>query len=174
MYLGSALKLAIPLAILDRVDFARVHGFAGADAAEAEKACDDMRAIAKLKVSQFSAAQRETARLALCWAEQYLYGYVDAQAQADKTEADLSRKQMKQIRKVRLDHFGATENEARIARCVTVPIGGIEADEALLRMLRNVVVCSRCNTRTNARVDGDVCNTCKVGTFQQPESRGSV
>lgn len=166
MYLGTALKMAIPFAILDREDMARVHGYEGPAAKEASQACADLRALAGIKTANFSAAQKETARLALCWAEQYLYGYVDAQAHVNNSEAKKSHKQMNQIRKVRVDHFGLTANEASSARCTAVPIGSDKAHAALLRMLRDVVVCPSCDTRTNSRVEGEVCSTCKKGVFR--------
>nr|WP_158387883.1 hypothetical protein [Comamonas testosteroni] len=168
MYLGSALKLAIPFAILDREDYARVYEFRGPQAREAEVACNDMRAIAGIKPSRLSAEQRETARLALCWAEQYLFGYLDALAGSNKAEARMSTNQLNLIRKARLEHFGATENEVAIARCIAVPIGGVGDIDSLMKMLSNVVVCPSCNTRTNGRSAGDACNTCTNGIFQKP------
>ncbi|MEG2048405.1 MULTISPECIES: hypothetical protein [Comamonas] len=79
MYLGTALKLAIPFAILDREAMADAHT-SGPDADAAHKACVDMRAIRGVKPSTFTAEQRETARMSLLWGEQYLAGFMDATA----------------------------------------------------------------------------------------------
>lgn len=119
------------------------------------------------QATHFTVKQKETARLALCWAEQYLYGYLDALGSNGKTERAVTTRQMNQIRKVRLEHFGQTSKEASIARCVTVPLGGAENFDSLLKFLHKVVVvCSNCKTMTNGRVAGDPCNTCKIGVFQ--------
>lgn len=166
MYLGSALKIAIPFAHLDRLDLARSYGYEGPVAEEAERACAELKALEGVKVSAFTAAQRETARLALCWAEQYLYGYIDALTESD-AEAKSMKKLMAQLRKVRLEHFGYTENETAIARSVALPIGGAEADKNLCKLLRSVsVVCPSCKTSTNMYSPGDSCSSCNEGIFQ--------
>ena len=132
MYLGPALKIAIPFAILDREDLARANDETGPAAQDAEKACDAIRKLNGVKVHTFSEAQRETARLVLCWAEQYLYGYIDALGKgSEKEEIRLSKKQMSQIRAVRLEHFGYTEREVCDIRSTEIPIGGKENHEAL-------------------------------------------
>lgn len=111
MYLATALKIAIPYAILDREDMARVYGYEGPEAAEADKACSDLKALQGIPPAKFTAEQRECARLALVWGEQYLVGYIDALGDSDKAELELSRKQRRQIRKVRFHHYGKTQGE---------------------------------------------------------------
>ena len=90
---------------------ARVYGYEGPEAAEAEKACADLTALQGIPPAKFTAEQRESARLALVWGEQYLVGYIDALGESDKAELELSRKQRRQIRKVRFDHYGKTQGE---------------------------------------------------------------
>ncbi|WP_155293141.1 hypothetical protein [Comamonas testosteroni] len=168
MYLGPALKIAIPFAILDREDMARVYGDTGPAAEEANKACADLRRLKGIKASKYTASQKETARLALCWAEQYLFGYIDAlNAKVDKDEVRAMTKQMEHVRAVRLHHFGFTANEASSMRATAVPIGGDEHQEALLKLLgSSVLKCTACPTQTNMRKVGDTCTTCNIGTFQ--------
>lgn len=112
MYLGAALKLAVPWAVLDREDMARAYGYEGPEAAEAKKSCVDLKAMQGLKPGKFNAEQREIARLALLWAEQYLFGYMNAIKDFDKTEFAVSRKHWRRIRQVRMEHFGKTKGEA--------------------------------------------------------------
>lgn len=173
MYLGPALKIAIPFAILDREDMARVYGDTGPAAEEAKKACADLRSLAGIKATKFTASQKETARLALCWADQYLFGYIDAlNAKVDKDEVRAMTKQMEHIRAVRLHHFGFTANEASARRAIAVPIGGDEHQEALVKLLGNTVLeCTSCPTKTNMRKIGDPCPTCNIGTFQAAQSQ---
>lgn len=168
MYLGPALKIAIPFAILDREDMARVHGDEGPTADEANKACADLRIIAGLNAPAFTPSQRETARLALCWAEQYLYEYIDAlNPEADGAEVRAMTKQMTQIRAVRLHHFGLTDIESSARRAIAVPVGGAEHHEALVKLLgSSVLKCTACPTKTNMRKVGDLCTACNIGTFQ--------
>lgn len=165
MYLGTALNLAIPYALLDREDLIRVYDGEGPVASEAEKHCADLKVLASVKTSKFTPAQRETARLALCWAEQYFIGYADAQDESDKAEAKWSLKCREQIRKVRLKHFGFTETEVSKQRCITVPVGSVANNNALLNMHKHVV-CTNCNTSTNGYSAGDICKSCKTGIFQ--------
>jgi hypothetical protein len=168
MYLAPALKIAIPFAILDREDLSRVHDDEGPEAEEAEKACEDMRKLRGIKVQAFNDAQRMTAGLALCWAEQYLYGYIDALGKgSDKEEIRVAKKQMAQIRAVRLEHFGYTEREKSDMASVAIPIGGKVRHDALVKLLGNTVVaCNSCPTKTNMRAVGDKCPNCSTGTFQ--------
>lgn len=168
MYLGTALKLAIPFAILDREDLSRVYDHEGSAAEEADKACEDLRALLGVKTQAFTAAQRQTARLALWWAEQYLYGYLDALDKSSYAdEIRVSKKQMLQIRKVRLQHFGHTDIEVFAQRATPVPIGGDDHHLGLIKLLGNtVVVCPTCKTTTNMRSAGEKCNNCQTGTFQ--------
>lgn len=167
MYLGAALKRALPYAILDREDFVRTRTEDGAELEEARKACDDLKALAGVKVHKFTETQRETARLALCWAEQYLEGYIDALGSSDKQELEVSSKELRQIRAVRLEHFGLTANEAEIKTCTLVEFDGGRRFGDLMEMLRPVmVVCGSCSTKTNGRSAGDSCSWCKVGVFQ--------
>lgn len=168
MYLGTALKIAIPFAILDREDLARANDYEGSAAEEAEKACADLRALVGVKPKAFTDAQKETARLALCWADQYLYGYLDALGKgSDADEIRVCTKQRLQIRKVRLQHFGYTENEEFAKQADEVEIGGDARHLALIKLLGDtVVVCPTCKTRTNMRSVGEKCNNCHTGTFQ--------
>ena len=168
MYLGTALKIAIPFAILDREDFARVYDNEGSAAEEAEKSCADLRGLVGVKTQTFTAAQNESARLALCWAEQYLYGYLDALDKgSDVDEIRQSNKQMLQIRKVRLEHFGYTDQEKFSKQATEVEIGGDARHLALIKLLGSTVVeCPKCKTRTNMRSVGEKCNNCHTGTFQ--------
>lgn len=120
MYLGPALRLAIPLAIKDRIDMVQAFGGVGPDAQAARSACRDLRAVVGVSPARFTPSQRETARLALLWGEQYLEGYIDAIGASNPSELKLARKQRQQIRKVRLEHFGKTAMEAMSERAVKV------------------------------------------------------
>lgn len=111
MYLGAALRLAIPFAILDRQDMHKAYGGLGPHAALAKKSCSELRALRGLRPSTFSANQRETARMALLWGEQYLQGYMDAVRGFDRAEFNQAQKQYRQIRAARLKHFGKTLGE---------------------------------------------------------------
>lgn len=166
MYLGTALKLAIPFAILDREAMADAHT-SGPDADAAHKACVDMRAIRGVKPSTFTAEQRETARMSLLWGEQYLAGFMDATGESDKAEFDLAKKQRQQIRRVRFEHFGNTVGEAAMKGCSDMPVGGRHNDK-FFSMLSHVV-CPVCKTRTNGASAGDLCRACKTGIFEQAQ-----
>lgn len=136
-------------------------------AQEAEAAREALRCLTGIKASAFDVKQRETARLALCWGEQYLEGYLDAVGDSCPFEASLAAKQKRQIRQVRLEHFGLTENEASISKCSSVAIGS-NSDWCQLSMLLKpvCVVCNECKTYTNGYKVGDTCSQCKTGTFE--------
>lgn len=99
---------------------ARAYGGTGPDAQAARKACRELRAIAGVKPARFKSNQRETARLALLWGEQYLDGYIDAIGESDPCELQLARRQRQQIRQVRFEHFGKTALEVMGERAVRV------------------------------------------------------
>ena len=165
MYLGTALKLAIPFAISDRQAMAEAYGYMGQEAEAAKKACADMLALLKVKPANFTTDQREAARMALLWGEQYLTGFMLAMMGSDEAEFALASKQRKQIRIVRFEHFGQTAIEVAMKDCIEVPIGPGEANDLLLGRIQHVV-CPVCSTRTNGASAGDVCLTCKTGVFQ--------
>ena len=122
MYLGSALKRSIPYAISDRKDMVQAYDGEGPDADEARQACIELNALKGIKPSKFTPEQRKTARMALLWAEQYLYGYMSAIVGIDAAEYAKSRKEWKQIRGVRLTHFGLTQLEGMLPRAELVDV----------------------------------------------------
>lgn len=164
MYLRSALKLAIPLAIRDRKDIADAYGHEGAEADAAYTACMELRALRGVAPSLFTPKQRETARMALLWGEQHLQDIMNATADIDKAEFTLAEKQYQQIRRLRVEKFGRTELEVVMQHCVEVPVGGRHT-EKLFSMLSHVV-CPVCFTRTNGASAGDQCRSCKTGIFE--------
>lgn len=161
MYLGTALKIAIPLAIQDREAMAEAHGFEGQDADAAMQACRDMKKLHGVKPATFTADQRELARMTLLWGEQYLQGFMEAVIDSDPAEFNLARKRRQQIRGVRFLHFGKTSIEAAMQNCSLVDV-----TDGLLWNSPNIVACPVCKTRTNAAVAGDSCRNCKTGIFQ--------
>lgn len=161
MYLGTALKIAIPLAIHDREAMAEAYGFEGQEADAAIQACRDMKMLRGVKPANFTANQRELARLALLWGEQYLQGFMEAVIDSDPAEFNLARKRHQQIRGVRFSHFGKTSIEAAMQNCSLVDV----TDEVLWNS-PNIVACPVCKLRTNAAVAGDSCRNCKTGIFQ--------
>ncbi|MGB6104903.1 hypothetical protein [Diaphorobacter nitroreducens] len=120
MHLRSALRLAIPFAIRDRLDLAQAYGNEGAEAEEARKACAGLKGLVGLKPSKFEPSQLEIARLALLWGEQYLDGYIDAIGTTDKQELKISIRQRHQIRSARFKHFGKTGLEVMCENAVLV------------------------------------------------------
>lgn len=164
MYLGTALKLAIPFALRDREEMAEAYGYVGPEADAAKQACVQIRALRGIRPSTFSLDQRETARMTLLWSEQYLRGFMEAVVDSDLAEFNLAQKQRNQIHQVRVEHFGQTVLEASIKHCIAVPVGGDGDSEALWKVLPHVI-CSICGTRTNGATTGDTCRTCKKGVF---------
>lgn len=139
MHLRSALRIAIPFAIMDRRDLAQAYGNEGPEAEAARKACADLNAIVGLKPAKFAPGQRETARLALLWGEQYLDGYIDAIGISEKRELKASIRQRQQIRSVRFEHFGKTGLEVMCENAVLVDVqdylaARCRADGGLKRM----------------------------------------
>lgn len=122
MYLGAAIKLAIPFAILDRQEMQKAYGGLGAQAQEAQQACRDLRALQGLRPSRYTPSQRETARMALLWGEQYLYGFMHAVKGFDRAEFARSLKQYRQIRAVRMQFFGKTHGEVLSENAVLVDV----------------------------------------------------
>ena len=122
MHLATALRFAIPFAMHDRRDLAQAYGQMGPDAEAATQACSDLLALVGIKPAKFSDSQRETARLALLWAEQYLDGYIDALGESSRHELKIARRQRMQIRKARFDHFGATALEVMSQRAKAVDV----------------------------------------------------
>lgn len=120
MHLVTALRFAIPLAMHDRRDLAQAYGRTGPEAAAIAQSCSDLLALLGIRTAQFTDAQRETARLALLWAEQYLDGYIDAPDDSSKHELKVARRQRMQIRKVRFEHFGPTALEVMLQKTVAV------------------------------------------------------
>lgn len=166
MYLKSALALAIPYAILDREDMERAFDYEGEDAKAASEAVIYLQGLRGLSPANFTSEQREQARMALLWGEQYLSGLIDALGESDKAELVLALKHRRQIRSVRIRDYGNTLGEREIANSIEVPIGSRKDMEALINML-SLVACPCCGTRTNMRAVGDVCNWCKQGVFAE-------
>lgn len=98
----------------------QAYGSDGPEAAEARRACDELKALLGVRPAKFTVSQRETARLALLWAEQYLDGYMNAIRDFDKAEFSSTLKQYRQIRAVRKLHFGKTLGEALCERAELV------------------------------------------------------
>lgn len=120
MYLGTALKIALPLAMKDRLDLSAAYANEGEEADAARDAYSKLRALIGVRPAMFNKEQRETARLALIWSEQYLDGYIDALKNSCTGELEVARRQRKQIRKVRFNHFGKTRLEAMCESTVLV------------------------------------------------------
>lgn len=112
MYLKTALNLAIPLAIEDRIEMAAAYGGEGPEAEEAIAMCKSLSSLKGVRVASFTTEQRELARLALCYAEQYLDGYIDATKGAYPKETQQARRKRMRIREVRFHHFGPTYIES--------------------------------------------------------------
>lgn len=104
----------------DRRDLAQAYGRMGPEAEAATQACSDLLALVGIKPAKFSDFQRETARLALLWAEQYLDGYIDAIGESSRHELKVARRQRMQIREVRFKHFGSTALEVMFQQAVLV------------------------------------------------------
>ena len=120
MHLATTLRFAIPFAMHDRRDLAQAYGRMGPEAEAATQACSELLALVGIKPAKFSDSQRETARLALLWAEQYLDGYIDALGESSRQELKVARRQRMQIRKVRFEHFGSTALEVMFQQAVPV------------------------------------------------------
>lgn len=135
MYLKPALKLAIPFAIEDRRAMEHAYGNQGPEADEARNARRDLQELQSHLASNLDAQQRETARLALVWAEQYLHGLMDAVKHADKREYATARKQMRRLRSVRMEHFGKTMIETMCEHAQLVDV--YEAVNRIRKMNRN-------------------------------------
>lgn len=162
MYPGTALKLFIPFAIHVRQSMAEAHGHEGPDAEAANRAVSDLQKLKGVRPAAFTAKQRETARMALLWGEQYLDGWLDAVKDSYKAEHDLARKQRHQIRAVRFKHFGMTRGEVETKDAVLVDIR-----EVSKLLSKHFVVCSGCDAKTNSRAPEDPCSFCKSGVFHK-------
>ncbi len=120
MHLKTALGIAIPYAMQDRDAMAEAYGRQGKEAEAAAAARKDLRALVGVSPSTFTAGQRETARMALLWAEQHLDGYIDAIKDSEPREKKTAVRQRHQLRRVRFQHFGRTLGEELCKRAVAV------------------------------------------------------
>jgi hypothetical protein len=122
MHLKTALRIAIPFAVEDREAMVAAYGGEGPEADESRALGKSFRDLIGLRPAAFTEEQKETARLALCYAEQHLDGYIAALNGFDKKEVAMARKQRQQICRVRREHFGKTWIEDACKGAVAVDV----------------------------------------------------
>jgi len=103
------LARAIPSALKDRADLVRAYAGVDGDVVESIKAQSaQIRAIKGKRLRDLTEPEREAARLAFVYAEQYERGLDDAQPERR------ARENARRYREVRLRLWGKTEFEHRI------------------------------------------------------------
>lgn len=114
----TLLQQAIGSAVQDRLSLAEAYGNVGEDAEEALAEAKAIKALRGLRLRALSETQRETARLAFVFAEQWETGLADAQAGAQERRASIEA--ARRFRTFRLQTWGQTEMEHQISQSILV------------------------------------------------------
>jgi hypothetical protein len=114
------LSRALTPAILDRESYAQAYGSKGPEAEEALALKRGIEALRGKKLKALTDAQRETARLALLYAEQWEASL--AEANEGLPDAAEPLKDAETFRKMRLRLWGRTAMEAALADSKAVSI----------------------------------------------------